>query len=65
MMTDTDTTTVEENRPACPFCGSDNVEHRFDADDTIGSVPEGTPVYKCVPCLSYFPASADVVSDDS
>jgi hypothetical protein len=65
MMTATDTTTVDENHPACPFCGSDNVEYRFDADDTSESVPEDTPVYKCLPCLSYFPGSADVVRDDS
>ena len=61
MTTETDTTTVEENSPVCPFCGSDNVEHRFDEDGDRGNIPEETPVYKCLPCLSYFPDSTDVV----
>jgi len=61
MTNNTDTTTVEENSPVCPFCGSDNVEHRFDEDGDRGNIPEGTPVYKCLPCLSYFADSGDVV----
>lgn len=55
---------MTDDIPECPYCGSDNVEHRFDEDGDRGNIPEGTPVYKCDGCLSYYSGSADIVTDD-
>jgi len=54
-----------QESPACPYCDSRNTEHRHDysdSEDTDGGIPEGTPVYYCIVCCSYFPVTA--ASDD-
>jgi transposase-like protein len=46
------------SNPDCPYCGSGNTHYRHDHSDPETSknegVVDGTPVYKCRACLSYF-----------
>jgi len=50
----------------CPYCGAENTEYKFDEsnDVEVGGIDDGTPIYKCLPCLSYFPQGSEEQGED-
>lgn len=63
-MSETKSQPVSEVR--CPYCGAENTEYKFDESNDVemGGIDDGTPIYKCLPCLSYFPQDSEEQEDD-